>query len=382
MARKRIPTAEQKLARCHLRLMRSKAFCALSGILVSGDSRICDTTPTAYTDGWNKVYGRRFFEALSDEEAAFVVAHEHFHVLLRQLTVWQSLFQIDPHRANQAADYVINQMIVDLDPEHEIVQPPAGVLLDERYRGKDTGQVFRALARRQTAQRPSLDEHGWHEARAVSQQESAQRERILDRALRQGRVLARTLGSPMPKAFDDLTATQVDWREQLRDFVVTQGTGQSVSTWRRPSRRGLSVGEYRPGQISEGMGTLVVAIDTSGSIDSWDIARFLSEVVAICETVTPERLDLMCWDTKVAVRHHFQAGEYAGLEARVRPEGGGGTDPRCVFELLAQEPAPPDCVLMLTDGWIENWGAAPPYPVMWATTTGSNAPWGVSIDLS
>jgi predicted metal-dependent peptidase len=66
----------------------------------------------------------------------------------------------------------------------------------------------------------------------------------------------------------------------------------------------------------------------------------------------------------------------------LKPAGGGGTDPRCVFEWVAKRPTRPEACVMLTDGYIgSDWGTQPEYPVMWAITSNHKSPWGVSIKL-
>jgi predicted metal-dependent peptidase len=49
-------------------------------------------------------------------------------------------------------------------------------------------------------------------------------------------------------------------------------------------------------------------------------------------------------------------------------KGGGGTDPDCVPKFMKKENLEPECVIMLTDGYINsdlsNWGSVN-MPVMW-----------------
>ena len=182
-------TPLQKIQRSHVQLMRSKEFCMLSGILLCGRVSIGDSVATAATDGWNVTYNPEFMGALNDKEHAFVVAHENFHKMLRQLSTWRVLFKTDAKRANMAADYVINQMIVDLDPQRTVVSPPECILLDARYRGMDTKQVFDLLGEQPPDGRGGagdgapLDDHQWELAGAVSAEEHSEREAAIDSGL-------------------------------------------------------------------------------------------------------------------------------------------------------------------------------------------------------
>ena len=61
-------TEEMRIQRAHLKLMKHPETALYAGIMLWGTSTVCDTTPTAYTDGCNKVYGREFVKKLNDKE--------------------------------------------------------------------------------------------------------------------------------------------------------------------------------------------------------------------------------------------------------------------------------------------------------------------------
>ena len=86
-------------------------------------------------------------------------------------------------------------------------------------------------------------------------------------------------------------SAKVDWREALREFISSTCAGKDDSTWRKPNRRWLQNDLYLPSTISETMGRIVVAVDTSGSITGDAVNRFLSEVVGIMNNVNPEIVD-------------------------------------------------------------------------------------------
>jgi predicted metal-dependent peptidase len=339
--------------------------------------------PTAYTDGWDVKINPEFFMGLPDKQRAFLVAHESFHKALRQLTVWKALFKQDGQRANRAADYVINQMIVDMDPKREVVEFIDGCLLDPKYQGMDTKQVFYLLASQENeggeGEGGALDSHEWGADDAVSEAEKEARERAIDNALRQGSMLAGKMGGDVPRGIGEILEPKVNWREQLRDFVTSATAGRDASTWRKPNRRWLAQGMYMPSTYSETMGKIVVAIDTSGSIGRSELAEFLSELVAICDTVKPESVELLWWGTRVAGHQTFQEGEYGNLPSQVKPKGGGGTDFACVPAYVEQERLNPECVVVLTDGYVSGWGAAPACPILFGITSSVVAPYGVTV---
>ena len=135
-------TVEQRLSRCTMALMGHKKWCALSGVMLMGKVTVSDTIPTACTNGRDEIYGRAFVETLTDPELRFLRLHETMHKGLRHLTTYAFLNKENPRLANQAMDYVINISLVDTDDgEGFIVMPKVG-LVDAKYRGWHTKQVY------------------------------------------------------------------------------------------------------------------------------------------------------------------------------------------------------------------------------------------------
>jgi len=383
-------THEQRLERSHITLMRSAKFALLSGIILLGESKAKSDIPTAYTDGRDKFYGKEFMDKLNDRELNFVVAHENFHVLYKHMNTWRKLWEQDPKLTNMACDFVINQQILDIDPEEELIQiPNVGLCLDAKYRGWDTKQVYDDLKkdaeeygnRGNEDDQGSFDGHGFDQAKQMTPEERDQLEQAVDLAARQGDILAGKLGGTSGRDVGAIPDPQVNWREQLQDFVQSVCAGRDSSTWRRPNRRWLADGAYMPTPFSESIGPVVVGIDTSASISPDDINKFLSEVVKITEDMPPERLHLLYWDAAVAGEEVYMPGEYASLTSSTKPAGGGGTDPNCVKQFVDTMSTKPELVLMLTDGYIfDDW---PNFnePTLWVSTSNNKSPYGKTIHI-
>lgn len=380
-------TPLQRIQRAHVQIMRSEKFAFMSGILACGKVTVEDSCPTAYTDGWNVVYGSEFVAGLSEKEIAFLVLHENAHKMMRQLTMWKHLFKEDQTRANKATDYVVNQMIYDIDPQETVCKVLEEALLDDAYRGKSTKEVYDLLANEAGSGKGKgknkgkggtpIDEHGWgHEAETP--EERSMREKQLDVAIRQGATLAGRLGGGVPRGVQDLMTPKVNWREVLRDFVSSVTSGRDVTTWRRPNRRYLHQGVYMPSMYAESVGDIVVTIDTSGSIGAVELSAFVSELASICETVTPNKLTLLWWDTEVRGVQEFE-GDYSGMVSALIPAGGGGTSFDCVGDYIREKNLTPECVITLTDGLISDWGTPVSCPMMFAITTTITAPYGVTV---
>ena len=122
---------------------------------------------------------------------------------------------------------------------------------------------------------------------------------------------------------------------------------------------------YLPSQISESIGSICVAIDTSGSISGEAISKALSELVSICDNTSPEKVDLLYWDTAVAAHEQYRDDNYSGIATSTKPKGGGGSSSLCVFDYVVKNKLEPQCIILITDLYIEFPQAAPSCPVIW-----------------
>ena len=398
---------ERRVQKAKISLMRNPKFALLSGVLMVGTTRVDETTPTAKTNGRDEVYGRGFVAKLRDTELAFLIAHEASHKMYRHLTTWKKLHDESHKLANQACDYVINLMLKDLDTSGLIITmpmfrdgphigKPIG-LVDEKYRGMNTKQVFDILKQEQKDKGNKgesgdeggeggepcdgdgdggLDEHDWGGAKDMSEAEKADLERDIDQAIRQGLMAQKRAGGGaggMNRELAELMEPKVNWREVLREFVKATCRAKDSSSWRRPNRRYLSTGLYMPSLIGEKVGHIVIAVDTSGSVGMAELAEFLSEVKGVAEEVNPDVIDLIYWDSAVAGHEIYTDSEVANIIDSTKPRGGGGTSPSCVSRYLKDKAIEPECIIVLTDGYVGgDWGNDWTAPIMWAITGGGD----------
>lgn len=396
---------ERRLKKVKISLMRNPKFALWSGILMLGKTEVRDDIPTAATNGRDEFYGREFVKLLDDKMLAFVVLHENLHKAFRHLTTWRKLYELDPKCANAACDYVINLIIADQDPNEQFVAFPRidGVklgLIDQRFKGMYTKQVFDILRQEQKGGGGSgdgdgqqgFDEHDWPGAKGMSDEERRELEREVDQALRQGQIAHSKLhgdgAGNLNRELGELLAPEIDWREQLREFVSSFCMAKDTSSWRRVNRRFLHSGTYMPTLIGERVGHIAIGIDTSGSIGGPELNKFLSEVASIANDVHPEKVDLIYWDAAVAGHEEYDDGTMATLVQSTKPKGGGGTDPTCMMKYLKDKSIKPECIIMLTDGYIGSWGSEWDAPIMWVISnpghgdnTSITAPVGKTVHL-
>ena len=374
-------TTEQRVQKANIWLMRSTEYCLYSGVIMMGKIAIEDGQGiTAYTNGRDVKYGRDFVDKLDDKELRALILHENLHKAFRHLTLWKGIHKQNPRVANMACDYVINLMIYDSDRDGTEVRLPAGGLLDERFRGMDSGTVFRILLEEGAdgADGDALDEHGWGDGEALDEEQLA---KDIDQALRQGKMLAGKMGGNIPREVDEALEPKVNWREALAEFISSFCTEKEESTWRRPSRRHVHNDVYMPSMYSESIGRLVVAIDTSGSISGDVISQFLGEVQGICTQVIPEAIDLLYWESTVVGHEKYERDQLDSVLSSTRPVGGGGTDVRELFTYIDERKIKPVAVVVLTDGETP-YPESLEYPTLFGMLGNVIAPVGKTIKIN
>lgn len=389
---------EDRLLRTRVAVMRDPRFLALAGLMMMGECKLVDDLPTAATNGRDVLIGRQFIDTLDDQTLRFVILHEYYHVLFMHMVTWKHLFDEDPQLANMACDAVINIMLdkqagAKAD-EFLTVWPHA--ILDYQYDGLDAGEVYRRLKAQAKQQQRSasggkaqqMDEHrpasggakDGEVGEALSEAQAAQVAKAVDTAVRQAAIIAGKTGASLDRSVKDLLAVTVDWREMLRDFLRSTCTGTDLSTWRRPSRRGMAMDATLPSRYSESAKRVTIGVDTSGSIGAEQLRRALTEIMAACETVKPEMVDVIYWDAQVAGHEVYEGDAVTTLAEVTKPKGGGGTDPVSMQRYMDAHGIKPDCIIQFTDGYIgRDWGTWPA-PVLWCVSTKNiTAPSGTTL---
>ena len=366
---------ETRLKKAHVALLKHPETALYSGVILMGKSSVDDEKFTAYTDGFNKRYSREFISKLSDEELRGIVMHENLHVALKHMQRFIREFKDNPHLTNVSADYVVNDIIMNFTDKN-ICKLPTGALYDKQFHNWSVREVYEHLKKEQNNKDSStnvesmkpLDEHDFGNAKQMTTEQVAEQAGKIDRALREGGILAGRMGAKIPRQISDLLEPKVNWREVLRDFVTSASRGSEEYTWRRFNKRLMANDIYMPSLENETVGELIIAIDTSGSIGGAELTEFASELASICESVNPARVRVLWWDTEVHAMQTFD-DNYTNIASLLKPEGGGGTHVSCVAEYINQHKLNAEGVLVFTDGYVESdikWDITT--PTLWLVT--------------
>ena len=373
---------EQRLQKAVVDIMANPKYVALAGVLMIGERKVVDmadgVVPTAMTNGRDEWYCREFCESLNDAELRFLILHENYHKLYKHMITWQHLYKEDGDKANKSADYVINVKLVDDNKDGFATMTGALSIgcFNEKYRGWDPARVYKNLPETPEGEGGNggdgFDVHDWDGAEGLSTQEKNELTRDIDEAIRQGAMIAGKVGNGADRELTELLKPQIDWRKVLRDFVTDTCKGNDFSTWQRPNRRFIASDIYMPTGITERVEGIVVGGDMSGSIGEHEQAVILTEVSSITDTVKPSWLRMLYWDTKVVGDEKYEMHELDNFVQSTKPVGGGGTDPSCVPEYLTTHKITPQCVIMITDGYVGSWGKWS-HPVLWVIIDNDNA---------
>ena len=404
---------ETRIKRGHITLMKHPQTALYSGVMLMGISAVEEGVPTAYTDGVNKKYGRAFLESIvSEPKVRGLILHENLHVALKQVVFGRAMFMENRKLANLAADFVVNDIITCIDgtvagTSERLVELPDGGVYDAMFHDWSMREVYNYLKKHckkgggggqggkgqgnpppsggtqsndnddmdgdtvtvngKTYDISQSDEHDFI-GRELTAEEAKEVLDDIDKALREGGMLAGRMGAKIPRVISDLLEPKIDWRDALREFVSASTKGNDEFTWRRMNKRHMANDIYLPSVINESIGEIVVAIDTSGSIGGAEITEFATELVSICEVCQPEVVRVLWWDTEVHGEQVFK-DNYSDIAKMLKPQGGGGTRVSCVSEYVVKNKVKAECVLVFTDGYVENdinWKITD--PTLWMVT--------------
>lgn len=414
----------RKLTRARTRLLLNQPF---FGTLCLRLKMVASDVATMATDGQRIVYSAAFVEELSPAELEAVLAHEVMHCALAHHC---RRGKRDPGLWNQAADYAINPLLISNG-----FTLPQGALMDSTFDGLSAEEIYARLeqsrasaptptvetgpqqpndssqpsaaavnpnhssgagapeprpcvqAKSQESRSPdpvrpggfgevtdACDEQGQAASQAERERQAREWSIAADQALHSAEACGHE-PSQVRRPIQESRESKQDWRAILREFI--SGTAPADYCWTPPNRRFVASGIYLPAVKRDGVGVIVIAVDTSGSIGDEELRQFAGEIESISAGAQPEAIHVVYCDAAVQGCQEFRAGEVIHLE----PMGGGGTNFRPVFQWVRERELVPACLLYLTDLCCHSYPEIPEYPVLWVTHSRRTAPWGETVRM-
>lgn len=346
-------TFSDALDKAKIGLIIHKNSVFLSTIVFSLKHVEDSTIPTACTNGIELRINPTWFLEMTPMQRVGLLAHEAWHVAFDHITragsrhfpTW-----------NKAADYVINNML--LDSSYEL---PDGGLSDPQYIGMTSEQVYDAIySKDKEASNESYDvdisvPSDPQEVKEIQEQITG----ILIKATTQSRLLGDAPGTvpgDVEMAIEKIINPVLPWNVILQEYF--SAFAKNDYSYRRPNKRYLP-DFYLPSLYSDQMEHLVIAADISYSmVNSFPI--FINEMVTIQETVKPLRTTIIPFDTKLKDIKILNQDEKI---EDVLFMGGGGTNLQPVFDYLKDKA--PTVLLVFSDLFCRKIAEDPKYPVIW-----------------
>ena len=313
-------------------------------------------------------------EPLTVKEIMFLLAHEAMHYMLahalrrkhRNHNAW-----------NVACDKVINDTLIDAGVGDFI---DGGVTLTEGRNyaseelydendddigdggiGYDVGDIVDENGQ-------PLDESQIHQLEVQAKIDTIQSAKV---AKQSGKLPA-----SIERIVDEMVTVITPWHEKLERYMTSKV--KDGYSWSRPNRRFVGQGMYLPGyDYTPRMGELVLAVDTSGSLSSEELAYFNAHINRILETCLPEKVTVIYCDYDIGGTQEYTPDD---LPIVLKPVGGGGTSFKPVFEWLLTYEGEVECLIYFTDGWgDQDELEEPAVDTVWLTTEREKFPFGEVI---
>jgi predicted metal-dependent peptidase len=316
---------------------------------------VSDKLPTAWTNGLTIGVNPDFWKANANLRKS-ILLHEMLHIIYKHHA---RLLGRDPSKANRAMDYVINDHIKKLSM-------PIGSdwLYNSDYEGMAWEEIYELLPDTPSDNNPLAGDMQPMEGTAETLASTV--DDMLVRAATQAAAAnqAGSIPADLQLRIDNLINPKLPWQQLLRKYVG--GKAKNDYSIRRPNKRFIPM--YAPSLLSEGIGDIAVAFDTSGSVSESQFRAGLSETHFVLAKLKPTNIDFYQFDHGIRSMHKIKT---AGALLSIPFVGGGGT---CVVDVLtAYKKSNAKVMVFITDGYFNTDLVDPKKPVIWIIY--GNAAW-------
>lgn len=328
-----------------------------------------DWCPTAATDGRTFYYNSEFVNKMPLKQVEFLVGHEVLHAVYDHMGRRGNR---DPKIWNIADDFCVNSDLIDQRIGEKITV--CGMLYDPKYKGMSAEEVYEDLMNNANKidinqlAKQLLDEHldgdegegdgdGDQEGNGRPRLSKAERDAIRDEVKEAVMQAAQAVGAGnlpggVKRMIKDLTEPQISWKELLEQQI--QSTIKNDYTFARPGRKSWHMDAILPAQKPGETIDIMIGIDTSGSIGPEELKIFFSEIKGIMDSYTEYKIKVVGWDTEIGGVGEFTSENLEDITT-FDPQGGGGTDPMCVWEYMIENGIEPKKLVMFTDYCFFGW---------------------------
>lgn len=322
---------------------------------------------TAATNGRYLKFAPDFVAKLKPKERQGLIAHEVMHCALQHIA---RRGERDHRTWNAACDFVINGNLVNqgfILPEkacinHDWDDFTAEHVYNILREGAEQMQDYEQMGDVDDAPAPGGNGDSDNDGEKENNDERTQNVQLTESqqaqiksdwqiATQQAANAAKMQGrlpADLEKLLSEVLDPQIDWKTMLYKYIHVPV--KDDYNWGRANRRFLHSGIILPTLYSHGMGDVAVIVDTSGSISQDELNQFGGELSGICEDAKPRKVHVFYCDTRVNRHDVFELEDYP---IKLQAVGGGGTDMQPAFEAIEGLDQTPECIVVLTDMYLD-----------------------------
>ena len=343
-----------------------------------------DKVKTYASNGVRFLYNNEFIQNCTKEELFFILTNCVMHHILshqqRKLKRKGYLWQL-------ATDYAINNLLFKNG-----LKIPEGVNFDKKFKDMYAEEIYDVLKKEliesgiDSFDEENIQNHNEKKSKDLTKsfrQVKNIKENLEEKDEEQweySATLAKEVAmrkSLMPLGFERLAkkvvAQNIDWKFELYNAINRHMRNNYA--FMPPNKKHLYRGFALPSLTSDTL-SLIVAIDTSGSIQQDILGAFIEEFKSIMQNFPSVNIELLIADAKVHAHYSFKGAD----EINFALKGGGGTDYRPVFDYIDANFPMASMLLYFTDGDGIFPRIPPSYEVLWALSNKKDRiPFGRSL---
>jgi len=321
-------------------------------IASSQKSKLNEDIQTFASDPLYFEYNDDYIECLSEDELKFILTNSAMHQALgytqrqegRMSWLW-----------TMAQDYAINSLLVNNG-----LELPDALLYDDKFDDMSCEAIYKILE-----DEIDDDKHTPKDVENIryeKMQDTNEYDEDSIEDMHEQQINKAKLQGDLPLGIEilvpRLNKNEISWRDEL--FTVIENSVKFDYTLFPPNKRYLWQGIALPA-LSGTKVKIVIAIDSSGSIDGELLSLFLSETESILNQFENFEIDLLIADAKVHEHHIIYPGD--GIEYNIK--GGGGTNFEETFNYIDENINAVTLMLYFTDGLGKFPDDEPFYDVVW-----------------
>lgn len=355
--------AADRIIMAKVSLQKEQPF--FSYILMKMKISANNNIPTMGIDAKGNVfYNETFIENLQSGETKGVLVHELLHHVLEHMS------RLDNRKKkmfNIATDIVVNNIVIENDfklPKEGLIPSSNSIMVGnlwiEKISEKTAEQIYNELESAKKGEVegdfPVGSEEGkgdgndnngidHHEYGNTSGKIQKELKKLVAEASRYADMQGK-IPYGMEKIIDNIINGKMPWKNLLCKYIINEIPNDF--SWSRPSKKSIANGIYLPSMKKETV-DVIIALDTSGSIDGKELKDFMGEIKSIAGSFNNVKMTVLVADCEIQGVYDIDKFHIDD----VKLSGGGGTDHAVIFNWIAENKPDAKILIAFTDGYTD-----------------------------